>query len=72
MQKDTILANRGLCYQLLGNYHMAINDYNVVLNSNPANYLTILSRRGECYLRGNDRANGIKDLNEVIRLADPS
>lgn len=67
--KSTARIQRALAFAGLGNFDLAISDYNFVLAEQPDNQ-SAKAGRALCYMKGGNYEAAIRDCNEVIAL-DP-
>lgn len=66
--EDNYLArnNRGIAYAKAGQYHMAIEDYNMAIRLNP--HFDAYNNRGSAYAKTGEYQLAIEDYNKAIEL----
>ena len=61
-------CNRGIAYVELGQYQMAIEDYNKAIRLKPGIMLQAYNNRGNVYTKLGQYQMAIEDFNKAIRL----
>lgn len=65
------VLERGLCYSKIGEYQKAIDDFTLVIKSNPTETL-MLEERGNAYLKLGKYRLALQDFNKSILKGSPS